>query len=76
MSMEPKVPATRDQAAPAEGTPAVEPSQSTALVEREDEASPSVEPRQNLTVALLPFALITFLVLSFIAAAWTFIAAT
>jgi hypothetical protein len=73
--MEPKVPVTSDQAPPAEGTPAVEPSQSIALVEREDEAPP-VEPRQNLTVALLPFALITFLVLSFIAAAWTFIAAT
>ncbi len=74
--MEPKVPATRDQAAPAVRTPPAESTpQSTALVERDEEAPP-VEPRQNLTVALLPFALITFLVLSFIAAAWTFIAAT
>lgn len=34
-----------------------------------------VEPRQNLAVALLPLALIAFLVLSFVAAAWTFLAA-
>jgi hypothetical protein len=36
---------------------------------------PAVEPRQNLAVALLPLALIAFLVLSFVAAAWTFLAA-
>ena len=31
--------------------------------------------RQNVAVALLPLALITLLVLAFIAAAWTFLAA-
>ncbi len=36
---------------------------------------PAAEPRQNLAVALLPLALIAFLVLSFVAAAWTFLAA-
>jgi hypothetical protein len=35
-----------------------------------------VERRQNLAVALLPLALIAFLVLSFAAAAWTFLAAS
>jgi hypothetical protein len=33
------------------------------------------EIQQNLAVALLPLALIAFLVLAFIAAAWTFLAA-
>jgi hypothetical protein len=33
------------------------------------------EVQQNLAVALLPLALIAFLVLSFAAAAWTFLAA-
>lgn len=31
--------------------------------------------RQNLAVALLPLAIIAFLVISFVAAAWTFLAA-
>jgi hypothetical protein len=31
--------------------------------------------RQNLRVALLPLAIITFIVLAFIAAAWTFLTA-
>ncbi len=35
-----------------------------------------IERRQNLAVALLPLALIAFLVLSFVAAAWTFLAAS
>jgi hypothetical protein len=72
--MEPKAPATGDEAALVERAPG-EPSETTALVERPDDEAPAIEPRQNLTVALLPFALITFLVLSFIAAAWTFLAA-
>lgn len=33
------------------------------------------EVQQNLAVALMPLALVAFLVLSFAAAAWTFIAA-
>jgi hypothetical protein len=33
------------------------------------------EVQQNVSVALLPLALITLLVLTFIAAAWTFLAA-
>jgi len=33
------------------------------------------EVRQNLAVALMPLALVAFLVLSFVAAAWTFLAA-
>jgi hypothetical protein len=57
MTMEPNLPATRDDAAVAE-QPAAEP----------------VRPRQNLGVALLPLALIAFVVLAFIAAAWTFLA--
>jgi hypothetical protein len=36
----------------------------------------ALERRQNLAVALLPLALIAFLVLSFVAAAWTFLAAS
>jgi hypothetical protein len=34
-----------------------------------------VERRQNLWVAFLPLALIAFLILSLVAAAWTFLAA-
>jgi Flp pilus assembly protein TadB len=33
------------------------------------------EGRQNVSVALLPLALITLLLLTFVAAAWTFLAA-
>ena len=33
------------------------------------------EVQQNLAVALLPLALIAFLILSFVVAAWTFLAA-
>jgi hypothetical protein len=47
--------------------------ESRAIVALPEERPP--EPRQNLAVALLPLALIAFLVLSFIAAAWTFLAA-
>lgn len=41
----------------------------------EPDDRPPLEPRQNVAVALLPLALIAFLVLTFIAAAWTFLAA-
>ncbi len=47
--------------------------ESRVIVELPDERPP--EPRQNLAVALLPLALIAFLVLSLVAAAWTFLAA-
>ncbi len=33
-------------------------------------------PRQNISVALLPLALVAFAVLVFVAAAWTFLAAS
>jgi hypothetical protein len=39
-----------------------------------DAGTPPVQ-QQNLAVALVPLALITLLVLAFIAAAWTFLAA-
>jgi hypothetical protein len=42
-----------------------------------DHHDPQVqEVQQNLAVALIPLALIAFLVISFAAAAWTFLAAT
>ena len=42
----------------------------------EDQRDPQEqEVQQNLAVALMPLALIAFLVLSFAAAAWTFLAA-
>lgn len=44
----------------------------TALVEHRDE--PPLEARQNISVAFLPLALVTFLILAFVAAAWTFLA--
>lgn len=68
---EPNVPATR-----ADAPLAASEAETTALVEQAEEERAPYEPRQDLTVALLPLALITFLTLSFIAAAWTFLAAT
>jgi hypothetical protein len=47
--------------------------ESTAVVVLPEEQP--VERRQNLRVALLPLALIAFLILSIVAAAWTFLAA-
>jgi hypothetical protein len=47
----------------------------SALVALPEERTVEPRPRQNLSVALLPLALIAFLVLSFVAAAWTFLAA-
>jgi hypothetical protein len=41
----------------------------------ESHAAQQPEQHQNLGVALLPLALIAFLILAFIAAAWTFLAA-
>jgi hypothetical protein len=67
---ESNVPATREEA------PLADAGQTTAIVERPEDVHTPVPPRQDLTVALLPIALITFLVLSIIAAAWTFLAAT
>jgi hypothetical protein len=63
--MESNVPARRDESlpVPAGGSP------QTA----EDERQPGVE--QNLAAGLIPLALIALLVLSFVAAAWTFLAA-
>jgi hypothetical protein len=67
---EPNVPAKREEA------PLVEAGQTTAIVEHREDAHTPVPPRQDVTVALLPIALITFLLLSIIAAGWTFLAAT
>lgn len=41
-----------------------------------DEAPPALERRPPLTVALLPLALATFIVVALTIAAWTFLAAT
>ena len=54
MSMEPNLPATRDDVAP----------------EVSDRPVPAQRP---LSVAFLPLALVTFIVLAFIIAAWTFL---
>lgn len=56
--MEPNLPATRPPAPPGIG----------------HEADRQVAPRQRISVALLPLALVAFVVLAFIAAAWTFLA--
>jgi hypothetical protein len=41
---------------------------------RDDE--PTAAPRQRIAVAFLPLALIAFTIISLVAAAWTFLAAT
>jgi hypothetical protein len=58
--MEPNLPAT----APTD----------TALVEAEQRAP--VTPRRPISVAFLPLALVVFIVIAFVMAAWTFLAAT
>ena len=59
--MESNLPATRPEAAPAERVAAdVEP----------------VPPDRPLSVAFLPLALVVFILLAFIIATWTFLAAT
>jgi hypothetical protein len=60
------LPARQDDAALATGPEGAAPGPPAS-------AQPAVE--QNVAVALLPLALITLLVLAFIAAAWTFLAA-
>jgi hypothetical protein len=47
------------------------------LAERSEPAAeaPPLTPRQNLGVALLPLALVAFVLLAIVAAAWTFLAA-
>jgi hypothetical protein len=55
----------------------------TAIVERSPEAaqlpeaadSPPLEGRQNVSVALLPLALVAFITVAIVVAAWTFLAA-
>lgn len=51
------------------------PPETTALVEQQVEHRPPLQPRQNISVAFLPLALMAFIVLAFVAAAWTLIAA-
>ncbi|MGH2445336.1 MAG: hypothetical protein ACRDGD_04775 [Candidatus Limnocylindria bacterium] len=45
----------------------------TALTETEDRLP--LPPRQPVSVAFLPLALVTFILLAFVMAAWSFIAA-
>jgi hypothetical protein len=68
---------------PASGTPAVPAAPasptSTALVEQGAPPAPEAPPlatRQDLTVALLPLALVAFTIIVIVAAAWTFLTAT
>lgn len=59
--MDPNLPATRPDA---------------PLAERIDEPAATPLPhRQPLSVAFLPLALVTFLVIAFVIATWTFLAA-
>jgi hypothetical protein len=53
--------------------PATRPDAPLAL--REDAPAEPVPRRQPISVAFLPLALITFIVLAFIIATWTFLAA-
>lgn len=46
-----------------------------AVVEDEETERAPLEPRQNISVAFLPLALVAFIVLAFVVAAWTFLAA-
>jgi hypothetical protein len=65
--MEPNTPATRDE------TGLV---LDTAHDLHRDHVDPQLQVvRQNLRVALLPLAIITFTLIAFIAAAWTFLSA-
>lgn len=47
----------------------------TAVRPEADQNPQEQSVQQNLAVALLPLAIIAFLVISFVAAAWTFLAA-
>lgn len=58
--MDPNLPATRPDA---------------TLVERAEEPATPLPRRQPLSVAFLPLALVTFLVIVFVIATWTFLAA-
>jgi hypothetical protein len=59
-----------------ENLPAPRDPAGTALTEADAErhAAPPPALRQNLSVAFLPLALISFVILALIAAAWTFLA--
>jgi hypothetical protein len=57
-----------------ERLPVPAPSQPPAIPE--PEAPPPPPRRQPISVAFLPLALVAFVVLSFVAAAWTFLATT
>ena len=58
--MDPNLPATRPEA---------------PLAQREEPAAP-LPRRQPLSVAFLPLALVSFLVIAFVFATWTFLAAS
>ncbi|MGH2358669.1 MAG: hypothetical protein ACRDGJ_11805 [Candidatus Limnocylindria bacterium] len=47
-----------------------------AVVELDEDEGAPLEPRQNISVAFLPLALVAFTVLAFVLAAWTFLAAS
>lgn len=65
--MEPDLPATREETALTLDT--------THDLHRDHRDPQHQEVQQNLVAVLLPMAIIAFLVISFIAAAWTFLAA-
>lgn len=60
--MDPNLPATRPDAVPASPAQA-------------DEPLAPVAPRRPLSVAFLPLALVSFVVIAFVLAAWTFLSA-
>ena len=68
------VPARTDQPAATGGVPATRPDMPLAVSDAD--RRPSAEWRQPVSVALLPLALVTFLVLAFAMALWTFLIAT
>jgi len=47
-----------------------------AVIETDDAERAPLEPKQNISVAFLPLALVAFIVLAFVAATWTFLAAS
>ena len=65
--MKPDVPATRDEAAL--------PLDTTHDLHGNQRDPQHQEVQQNLVAVLLPMAILAFLVVSFVAAAWTFLAA-
>lgn len=68
------VPARTDQAAGSAAVPATRPDMPLAVPDADGRRA--TEWRQPVSVAFLPLALVTFLVLAFAMALWTFLTAT